>query len=116
MVKNGIINRKKMQKNIAIRRINQLFSMAEQCALSDKLNLANRYVEIARKISMRYLVSMPKKHKQRFCKQCYGYLLPDITCRIRIHRGKLVIYCQNCKKYTRIPLKNLRKTSSVRLK
>jgi ribonuclease P protein subunit RPR2 len=99
---------KKIQKTIAISRINKLFLLAERYALSGRLNLANRYVELARKISMRYLVPMPKEFKRRFCKHCYKYLLPHVTCRVRIHRGRLVIYCHNCKRYTRIPLKNTR--------
>jgi len=97
---------KKNQKTIAKTRIDQLFDLAEKCALSDRLNLANRYVEIARKISMRHLVPIPKEYKRRFCKHCYNYLLPHLTGRIRIHRNKLIIYCFNCNKYTRIPLKN----------
>ncbi|MCX6667881.1 MAG: ribonuclease P [Euryarchaeota archaeon] len=104
-----IVRDKKIQKTIARSRINQLFLLAEKYALSGRLNLANRYVDLARKISMRYLVPMPKEFKRRFCKHCYQYLLPHVTCRIRIHRGKLVIYCHNCKNYTRIPLKNSRK-------
>jgi ribonuclease P protein subunit RPR2 len=102
----GIAKNKKIQKTIASSRINNLFSLAEKYALSGRLNLANRYVDLARKISMRYLVPMPKEFKRRFCKHCYQYLLPHVTCRIRIHRGKLIIYCNNCKRYTRIPLKN----------
>ena len=107
---------KKIQKTIAKKRINKLFSMAEQCAFSGKLNLANRYVEIARKISMRYLIPIPREFKSRFCKHCYSYLLPDVTSRVRFHRGKIVIYCNNCQKYTRIPLKNNSKKSSAILK
>ena len=97
---------KKLQKTIAKKRIGKLFFMAEQKALENKLNLANRYVEIARKLSMRYLVPMPKEYKSRFCKHCYSYLLPDVTSRVRFNSGKIVIYCNNCQKYTRIPLKN----------
>ena len=107
MIKRAAKN-KKFQKTIADKRINKLFSMAEQRALSGNFNLADRYVELARKISMRYLVPIPKEYKRRFCKHCYSYLLPHVTCRIRIHRGKLIIYCHNCKRYTRIPLKNTR--------
>ena len=107
---------KKIQKTIARRRINQLFSLAEQYALSSRLNLANRYVEIARKISMRYLVPMPREYKRRFCKHCYHYLLPHVNSRVRIHRGKLITYCHHCKKYTRIPLKNPQKVTSAILK
>ena len=97
---------KKIQKTIAKNRINKLFLLAEKYALSGRLNLANRYVDLARKISMRYLVPMPKEFKRCFCKHCYQYMLPHVTARMRIHRGKLVIYCHNCKNYTRIPLKN----------
>ncbi len=97
---------KKIQKIIAQRRIIKLFSLAEQYALAGRYNLSNRYVNIARKISMRYLVSIPKEYKRKFCKNCYCYLLPSVNCRVRIHQGKLVIYCFNCKKYMRIPLKN----------
>ena len=100
---------KKIQKTIAKKRVVKLFELAEQNALSGKLKLANRYVEIARKISMRYLVPIPKEHKIRFCKHCYSYLLPNINSRVRINDGKIVIYCNNCKKYTRIPLNDNKK-------
>ena len=92
---------KAIQKKIARNRIKQLFTMAEKSALSGKLSLANRYVEIARKISMRHLVSIPDESKRRFCKHCYHYLLPGINCRVRIHRGKIVIFCSDCKKNSR---------------
>jgi len=96
---------KKIQKSIADKRINKLFLMAEQKALSGDFDLADRYVEIARKLSMRHLLPISKDFKRRFCKHCYSYLLPNITSRIRIHRSKIIIYCYNCNKYTRIPLK-----------
>ena len=101
-------NRKKDKKNkkiIARNRIEKLFSIAEKNALSGRLDLSNRYVQIARKISMKYLVPIPTEFKRSFCKHCYFYLLPDVNCRIRIHRNRIIIYCNNCKKYTRIPLK-----------
>jgi len=107
---------KKLQKTIAKKRISKLFYMAEQNALDGKLNLADRYVEIARRISMRCLVPIPLEYKRRFCKHCYSYLLPHVNCRVRIHRGKIVIFCNNCKKYTRIPIKNKSKKPSAMLK
>jgi ribonuclease P protein subunit RPR2 len=105
MSKKKISKDKKIQKKIAKRRINRLFRLAKQNALSNRLNLADRYIDLARKISMRYLITMPIEHKRRFCKHCYSYLLPHVTGRIRVHKSKIVIYCYNCKKYTRIPLK-----------
>ncbi len=107
---------KKTQKTIAKRRIRKLFVLAEKNALEGKLSLSSRYVEIARHISMKCLVPIPKEYKRRFCKHCYNYLLPHVNCRVRIHRGKIVIFCNNCKKYTRIPIKNKCEKSSAILK
>ena len=99
---------KKYQKIIAKKRIDRLFCIAYENATQGKFSLANRNVEIARKISMKYLVKIPKKHKLRFCKHCYSYLLPGENCRIRVSRGKLIIFCSTCKKYYRMPLKTLK--------
>jgi ribonuclease P protein subunit RPR2 len=106
MVKKRKLREKKLHNKIALKRINKLFLMAEDKALSGNLSIANRYVSIARKLSMRYLVPIPKEFKHRFCKHCYFFLLPDSNSRFRVHRGKLIIYCNNCRKFTRIPLKN----------
>ena len=107
---------KKIQKTIAKRRINKLFLMAEENAISGELKLSDRYVELARKISMKYLTPIPREYKRRFCKHCYSYLIPSVNCRVRIHKGKTVIYCHSCKKYTRIPFKISGKKSSATLK
>jgi len=105
MAKKRRIKDKKIQKQIALSRIKRLFLMAENKAHSGNLSIANRYVEIARKLSMKYLVPIPKEFKHRFCKHCYCFLYPYVNSRFRVTRGKLIIYCNNCKKYTRIPLK-----------
>ena len=104
---------KKVRNQIANRRIEQLFTLAEKNAFLGDINIANRYVEIARKISMRAKIKIPKEFKRRICKHCYKYLIPGVNCRIRIYRGKLIIYCDNCKKYTRIPIKNDKPRESV---
>lgn len=95
---------KAFQKQIALNRINQLFSLAEEYALAGKMSFANRYVQLARRISMRYLVPIPKEWKRCFCKHCYRYLLSGVSGRVRINKGKLVMYCSHCKRYTRMPL------------
>jgi len=104
MVKNKKIKDKKIQKSIAKNRIIRLFNMAEQRALSGDFELADRYVEIARRISMKNLVPIPKEFKRCFCKHCYSYLLPGTNSRFRLHRKKIIIFCKNCNKYTRFPL------------
>jgi len=96
---------KRLQKSIAAKRINKLFLLAETNALEGNLSLSNRYVQLARKISMKYLVSIPPEFKRHFCKHCYSYLLPSVNSRYRVHNKRLVIFCSNCNKYTRIPLK-----------
>ena len=95
---------KQLQKNIARVRIKRLFLLAEDCALQGRMSLADRYVFLARKISMRYLVSIPPEFKRCFCKHCYRYLLPDVTGRVRIHRGRIIRYCFSCGKYMRMPV------------
>ncbi|MBN1860712.1 MAG: ribonuclease P [Candidatus Thermoplasmatota archaeon] len=104
--------KKKIYKKIAIHRIHYLFSLAESYGLQGKLHLSDRYVTIARKISMKYLVPLPRQYSRCFCQHCYGYLLPSVTCRIRIHRGMIISYCLRCKKYSRVPLRRRKYVSS----
>lgn len=96
---------KELERKIARTRIDKLFTMAEKCALSGNLGFSNRYVKLARRISMRYQVSIPSRFKRCFCKHCYSYMLPSVSCRVRIHKGKIVFYCFKCKKFFRFPLK-----------
>jgi ribonuclease P protein subunit RPR2 len=92
------------QVKIAKERINELFKQAEEAFDKDE-KLADRYVELARKISMKYKVRIPSALKKRFCKHCYCYLVPGKNCRVRTHEGKVVYYCLKCKKYMRFPYK-----------
>ncbi len=94
---------KSKQKKIALERINRLFLLAEKNALNHRLDLATRYVTLARKLSMRYLVSIPREFKKRFCKYCYSYLQPGVNSRYRLGHKRLIIYCGECGRCTRIP-------------
>jgi len=91
------------RKRIARKRIDILFREAEKRAKEGRLELANRYVEIARKISMKYLVRIPKQYRMRYCKKCHSYLLPGKNCRVRIQKHKVVITCLNCGAIKRYP-------------
>lgn len=95
---------KKKQKEIARERIKILFAEAEK-AFSKNPALSHRYVQLARKIAMKIKTGIPKELKRKFCKHCYKFLMPGANCRIRTREGKLIIYCLECKKYTRILLK-----------
>jgi len=89
---------------IAKERIEELFELAG--TVSEELS--DRYVELARKIAMKYKVTIPSTYKRRFCKHCFKYFVPGRNGRVRLNRGKLVYYCLSCKKFARLPLKQLR--------
>jgi ribonuclease P protein subunit RPR2 len=96
------IHKKKSSANrqIARERINKLINAARSVFREDK-KLANRYVTLARKISMKYKVRIPPKLKRQFCKHCYSYLMPGVNSRVRLTKGKVVYYCLECKKFYR---------------
>ena len=93
-----------MSIEIAKHRIRKLFSEADKVFSTNK-KLADRYVELARKIGMKMNVRLPKKLKRKFCKYCNHYLKPGVNSRVRIHKHRVIIYCMGCKKFTRIPIK-----------
>ena len=101
---------KKSEKNkqIAKERIGILFKQAKEVFKKDK-KLANRYVKLARELSMKYKVRVPSELKRRFCKHCYSYLRPSINVRVRTRDGKVVYYCLECKNYMRFPYLRERK-------
>ena len=57
--------RTKAMVNIAGERIDILFNLAEEEAKAHKFQRANRYVDLARKIGMRYNVRVPSQYKRR---------------------------------------------------
>ena len=96
------------QKEIALDRIKDLFKEAKKVFKKDP-KLANRYVKLAREMSMKYKVKIPSQLKRRFCKHCYSYLMPSVNARVRTREGKVVYYCLECKKYMRFPYLRERK-------
>ncbi|MCX8147389.1 MAG: ribonuclease P [Candidatus Woesearchaeota archaeon] len=89
---------------IANERIEELFKQADAVFNKDP-SLANRYVYLARKISMKYKVKIPSTLKRKFCKHCYSYLRPGKNCRARIAKHRVVYYCLNCKRFMRFVIK-----------
>ncbi|MCD6381752.1 MAG: hypothetical protein J7L43_02120 [Candidatus Aenigmarchaeota archaeon] len=94
-----------MRKKIAKERIQILFEEAEKAAKKDRFELADRYVELARKIGMRYNVRIPRELKRRFCKYCYTYLYPGKTAEVKIDSKKKVVKvkCLKCGKVMNFP-------------
>ncbi len=96
---------KREQRKVALERIDVLFEEAQKAALDDRLDLSDRYVRLARKIGMRYNVTVPSEYRRRYCKKCYSYLYPDKTCRVRVKNGMLVSRCNNCGTINRFKFK-----------
>ncbi len=103
-MKQGYRKKSDKHKGIAGERIQELFRQAE-LRFCKNPELSDRYVEIARKIAMKYRVRMPSSLKKRFCKHCHAFLKPGSNCRIRLNKGKVVYYCLGCKGFMRFPYK-----------
>src|SRR5512137_1826904 len=92
---------------IAKQHITSLFTQAQEAAGSD-IKLADRYVELARKIAMKFKIRLPSEYKRMFCPHCYKFMLPGKNLRVRAHEHRIIYYCLECKKFWRKPLKPLR--------
>jgi len=88
------------QQRIARERIQILLDLAER-ELRKHPERSRRYVELARKISLRYNVRLPRELKKKFCKNCNTLLKPGLTSSIRIQKKLLSIKCKNCNKIYR---------------
>ena len=95
---------KRHQKEEAMNKVKELFKEAELMFKRDP-SLSDRYVQLARKIAMRYTLIIPKELKRKFCKHCYSYLVPGRNCRVRIQKSRVIYYCERCKKFMRFGLK-----------
>jgi len=98
-----VVKREKwLEKKIARSRISYLISRAEKFKNID-YNLSRRYVELAKKISMRYRTRINKRLKFTFCKKCL-YPYKSDRFRVRIRKNRVIITCLNCGYRRRIPL------------
>lgn len=90
-----------MSQKIAEERIQRLFGLADHRISEDRENakqLADRYVEIARDIGMKYNVSIPEDLRNRYCHECFSFLKPGFNCQVRINsKSNTVNYqCGEC--------------------
>ncbi|MHC1601397.1 MAG: ribonuclease P protein component 4 [Candidatus Nezhaarchaeales archaeon] len=98
-------------KKIALERIRRLFEMADYMFHVDPA-LSHRYVELARKISMRCKVRIPRDLRRRFCHYCYKFLRPGVNCRVRLAKRRephVAITCLECGNVMRLNLRGLRR-------
>jgi ribonuclease P protein subunit RPR2 len=87
---------RKKNRRIARKRIKELFQQAQKAASEEDFERADRYVELARKLGMRYNVALPSEYRRRVCRRCYSYLYPCKTCSVRLKDGNMVTRCYRC--------------------
>ena len=93
-------------RSIARQRVQTLFSLAEETLNGDPV-LAQRYVNIARRIAMAAKIRLPTQYRRQICRHCKSFILPGVNCRVRVKQLRephVVITCLNCGKQMRIPL------------
>jgi ribonuclease P protein subunit RPR2 len=92
------------QIKIAKERIQILFDLAKK-EFKKHPERSKRYIQLLRKIGLRYNVRLPKEIKRSFCKNCNSLLIPSLSAEVRLNKKtKTVnIRCKNCNKIYRYP-------------
>ncbi|MCW4052382.1 MAG: ribonuclease P [Candidatus Bathyarchaeota archaeon] len=99
------------KRRIALQRINRLFQLAKGIISEDEA-LAQRYVAIARKLSMASRTSIPLEYRRQICGGCKRFILPGVNCRVRVQQRRephVVVTCGYCGELMRYPTKVGRK-------
>jgi len=98
-------------KHIARQRVQILFRLARETYHDDPF-LAQRYVDVARRVAMAAKIRLPQEYRRMICRHCKSFILPGVSCRVRIKQRRephVVITCLKCGKHMRIPLKRKKK-------
>ncbi len=93
---------------IARERVGKLFDMAEEAAADGDLERADRYVEMAWNIKLKFRLKLTDYQKRLFCRKCLRFLAAGKTGRYRTEDGKLAVTCLSCGETRRYPLKGQR--------
>ena len=94
----------KYSKKDAREKILEYLQKAKACIKKDP-ELSNKYVQKARRVSMKNKVRIPSNLQRQFCKYCHTFLLLGYNCRVRNQNKKMVYYCTTCRRYMRFPIK-----------
>ncbi len=107
------MKKRRIIRDIAIQRIKLLYRYAIYEIRKGNVQLARRYVYIAKRIAAKARVKLPKSIKRSICKNCLVPLVPGVTSRIRLRsegRGsRVVVTCLVCGWIHRYPYKLDRK-------
>ena len=92
------------QKKLALNEVTGLLNKAKT-VFDEKPDLADKYVQKARRTALKYKVKLPLEYKRSICKNCHGFLVPGKNLRVRTHKGHMVYYCLKCKGFMRVGYK-----------
>ncbi len=82
--------------SIARERIEILFDNAEKEFNNNRSDLADRYVQMARKLATKYKIKINQDYYQRFCKKCLKYKKVGKNASVRTEKGFLIFRCLDC--------------------
>lgn len=90
-------------RRLASERIDILLDRAKR-TVREAPELARRYVWLARRIGMRYLLPLGARRRRSICTSCHLPMVHGQTARVRVKRGRVVRTCLGCGTITRLPL------------
>ncbi len=93
------------QKRIARDRIMLLLRMADDI-VRENPQLAERYGDIARRLSLRARVRIPEEYSWRYCRRCKKLMFPGVNAVVRLRSRRyphMVIKCLRCRCINRRP-------------
>lgn len=90
------------ERDVALGRVRRLMALAYAASPEDP-SRADRYVGLARRIAMRYQVSLPRELRRRVCRGCDGLLVPGRSARVRVAHGRVTVTCLRCAAVKRYP-------------
>jgi ribonuclease P protein subunit RPR2 len=102
-------------RRVALERICILFGRAREVFDYEPV-LAQRYVDLARRVGMRYKVRIPPEFRVMVCRHCKGFILPGMNCTVRIRQERephVVVTCLRCGGRMRMPLKRKARSGVV---
>lgn len=88
-------------QEIGAERIDKLLNLSVAAVREGRDDRARRYIEIARGVSGKTRVKMPKD--QRYCKGCLLPMMPGVNCTVRLSNHKVCIRCDSCGWVRRMP-------------
>ncbi len=100
---------KSAMQQIALERVDILFARALRLFHEDP-DLANRYVDLAKRICMVARLRLPGRWRPYVCRGCKGFILPSVNCQVRIQSrpgkgSRVVKTCLKCGHVTRYYLR-----------